>query len=184
MNELLVTVPAERFGVIGWSAGGPHALAAAAFSERVDAVALVGSMPPPSLARTLAPDVRHATRAARFAPRFAARRLEAWGKEPVPPTGSPETDAAYARGRVEAFKLGGRWLVQELAYLSRRWEFDPDDIRVPVALWWGDGDTVCPPVIGRAYADLLPNARLHIVEGTHQVLFPRWRDILLSVAQA
>ncbi len=37
----------DRFGVVGWSAGGPHALAcAAALPERVAAVATIGSMAP------------------------------------------------------------------------------------------------------------------------------------------
>ena len=45
-EELLHAIEPERFAVIGWSAGGPHALALAAIApERVARVALVGSMP-------------------------------------------------------------------------------------------------------------------------------------------
>ena len=42
----------------------------------------------------------------------------------------------------------------------------------------GDRDYVCPPVIGEAFAARLPKAELRIVDGTHQLLFGRWRDIL------
>ncbi|HVY44225.1 MAG TPA: alpha/beta fold hydrolase, partial [Minicystis sp.] len=57
-EELAGALPVERFGVVGWSAGGPHALALAAVApERVARVALVGSMPPPDLVSLLAPDV-------------------------------------------------------------------------------------------------------------------------------
>src|SRR5213079_2178860 len=49
-EDVLAAVDAERFAVIGWSAGGPHALAVAAVApERVTRVALVGSMPRPEL---------------------------------------------------------------------------------------------------------------------------------------
>jgi pimeloyl-ACP methyl ester carboxylesterase len=73
------------------------------------------------------------------------------------------------------------WLARELAYLGRPWGFGLSDVRAHVDLWWGDGDRVCPPPIARAYAERLPDATLHLVEGgTHQLLFPRWRDILAS----
>jgi len=106
-EEAVDGLPVERFGVIGWSAGGPHALAVAAVApERVTRVALVGSMPTPDGVRALPRDVQSVIRVARVAPRVAARGLEAWGRRPPPPTGDALTDDAYARGRVESFRDG------------------------------------------------------------------------------
>jgi pimeloyl-ACP methyl ester carboxylesterase len=123
-------------------------------------------------------------RLARVSPWVAARSLEAWGRRSVPPTGDPSTDEAYARGRVESFRDGGLWLARELAYLGRPWGFELSDVRAPVTLWWGERDTVCPPPIGRDFEQRLPNATLRLVDGTHQLLFSRWRDILEDVSAA
>ena len=172
-------LPVERFSVVGWSAGGPHALALAAVApQRVSRVALVGSMPPPDLAGYLSRDVQFAMRLARVSPRAAARGLERWGRKPTPPTGDPATDLAYGRGRVESFRHGGLWLAYELAYLARPWGFELGEVTAPVTLWWGDRDHVCPPPIADAYLERLPNAELRLVEDSHQLLFSRWRAIL------
>lgn len=182
-ESALEQIEPERFATLGWSAGGPHALALAAIApERVTRVAVVGSMPPPDALSQVSPDVRQAVRVARIAPRVAARGLERWGRKPTPPTGSPETDEAYARGRAESFRAGGLWLAYELAYLGRPWAFDLSAIEQPVTLWWGERDDTCLPSIGTLYAERLPNAELRVVDGTHQLLFPRWRDILASAA--
>jgi pimeloyl-ACP methyl ester carboxylesterase len=181
-EELAPALPVERFGVVGWSAGGPHALALAAVApERVSRVALVGSMPPPDLTRRLARDVQAVMRVARVSPRLAALRLERWGREPTPPTGHPSTDEAYARGRAESFRHGGLWLARELAYLGRPWRFDLAEVTAAVTLWWGERDVVCFPSIAEAYLERLPRAELRLVDDTHQLLFGRWRDILASV---
>ena len=181
--SLVESLGIERFGVIGWSAGGPHALAVAAVAPvRVSRVALVASMPPADGIAVLPHDVQRLMRVARFAPRLAARGLEAWGRRPPPPTGNPATDEAYARGRVESFRAGGLWLARELAYLGRPWGFELDEVRAPVTLWWGERDRVCPPSIADEYARRLPNATLRLVDDTHQLLFSRWREILADVS--
>jgi pimeloyl-ACP methyl ester carboxylesterase len=181
-EELVDALPVERFAALGWSAGGPHALALAAVApERVTRVALVGAMPPPDGVRLLQRDVRLVMRLARISPPLAARALERWGRQPTPPTGDPSTDEAYARGRVESFRCGGMWLAHELAYLGRPWGFEPAEVRAPVTLWWGERDVVCPPAIAQLYAERLPAAEVRLLDGTHQILFSRWREILADL---
>jgi pimeloyl-ACP methyl ester carboxylesterase len=175
----------DRFGVVGWSAGGPHALAVAAMApERVTRVGLVASMPPPDCVAELPSDVRRVMRVARVAPRVAAYALEQWGRRPPPPTGDAATDEAYARGRVESFRDGGLWLARELAYLGRPWGFELTDVRAPVTLWWGERDVVCPPAIARVYESRLPDATLHLTGDTHQILFTRWRELLADASRS
>jgi len=182
-EEAATELDVGRFGVVGWSAGGPHALALAAVArDRVTRVALVGSMPPPDGVTSLPRDVQRLMRVSRVAPRAAARALEHWGRRPPPPTGNALTDDAYARGRIESFRSGGLWLARELAYLGRPWDFSLADVRAPVTLWWGDGDRVCPPSIADLYLRAIPHAELRVVEGTHQLLFARWRDIVADAA--
>jgi pimeloyl-ACP methyl ester carboxylesterase len=184
-ESVLPRLPVEELAVVGWSAGGPHALALAALApERVRRVVLVGSMPPPDLTGLVAEDVRAVMRLARVSPLLARVPLERWGTKPTPPTGSPLTDAAYARGRAESFRHGGLWLAYELAYLGRPWEFELTAIRAPVVLWWGDRDAVCPPSIAHEYVHRLPGATLRLVDGGHQLLFSRWREILSDAAPA
>jgi pimeloyl-ACP methyl ester carboxylesterase len=174
----------DRFAVVGWSAGGPHALAvAAAAPERVARVVLVASMPVPDGLGAMPGSIRMVMRLARISPRLAARALERWGRSTTPATGADVTDLAYARGRAESFRHGGGWLAQELAYLGRPWGFGLADVRAPVSLWWGEHDTVTPPSIALELERRLPHAELHVVEGTHQLLFSHWREILAAAAQ-
>ena len=44
------------------------------------------------------------------------------------------------------------------------------DMRVPTLLVWGSQDRIVPPVCGEQYARLLPDARLHVVEGGGHLL--------------
>jgi pimeloyl-ACP methyl ester carboxylesterase len=172
----------DRAAVVGWSAGGPHALAvAAALPERVTRAAVVAGMPPPHGLGAMPRDTRQVIRIARISPTIAARPLARWGRRPVAPTGDPDCDRAYADGRAESFRDGARWLALELALLSRPWGFDLGSIRVPVTLWYGERDHVTPVSIGRDFERALPNASLRVVDDGHQLLFSRWREILADL---
>ncbi len=184
-EEVLPRLPVEEFAVVGWSAGGPHALALAAVApERVRRVAAVGSLPPADLLHHVSSDVRAVMRLARVSPALARFPLERWGRQAAPPTGSPETDDAYARGRTDSFRAGGLWLAYELAYLARPWGFELADVRAPATLWFGERDTTCPPAIARELERRLPDATIRLVDDTHQLLFSRWREILADAVQA
>jgi pimeloyl-ACP methyl ester carboxylesterase len=175
----------DRFAVLGWSAGGPHALAVAATApQRVTRVAIAAGMPPPDGLRAMPADTRRVIRLARAWPRLAVRPLERWGRRPVAATGDPDCDRAYAAGRVESFRAGGMWLAIELALLARPWGFELGDVRAPVMLWYGTRDHVTPVSIGRYFELALPNANLRVVDDGHQLLFSRWREILESVRAA
>jgi pimeloyl-ACP methyl ester carboxylesterase len=177
--ELADELELERFGVIGWSAGGPHALAVAAFApDRVDRVSLVASMPPHDVVSMVRRDVHVSVLAAKRSLRIATAMLESWGRRPTARLPDSAHSDAYARGRVESFRSGGRWLAQELAYLGRPWGFDLADVRAPVTIWWGERDTICPAPIAREYEQRLPNATLKLVDDDHSILFSRWREIL------
>jgi pimeloyl-ACP methyl ester carboxylesterase len=172
----------EQFAVVGWSAGGPHALAVgAAAPERVTRIALVASMPPPDAVDTLPSDVQMVMRVARRSPRVAAAGLERWGRKTPDPTGDAAHDDIYARGRIESFRSGGLWLAHELAYLGRPWGFELGDVKPHVTIWYGDRDYVTPPRLGPLYCERLPDAELKEVEAPHQVLFSHWREILEDV---
>jgi pimeloyl-ACP methyl ester carboxylesterase len=173
----------SRFSVLGWSAGGPHALAVAAkLPGRVSHVAVVAGMPPPKGLRAMPRDVRATIALARINPRLAVAPLERWGRRTPPPTGSADCDLAYHEGRRESFRNGGAWLAIELAMLGRSWGFALSDVRAPVTLWYGARDVVCPPKVGEAYARDLPHATLKVVDDTHQLLFSQWVEILRDLA--
>ncbi len=179
VDALADALALERFAVMGWSAGGPHALAvAAALPGRVERAVVVAGMPLPEWSDVLSRDLRAVLRLSRRAPVLARQPLARWGKRPVPPTGGDDWDRAYTAGRVESFRNGSRWLAAELGVLARPWGIDVAAIERPVTLWYGERDRVCPVEIGRRFAERIPGAELVVTDDGHQLIFPRWRELL------
>lgn len=184
--ELADALGIDQLGVIGYSAGGPHALACAyALTDRLTRAAVVCGMPTPDRLAELPPHLQQGIRVARRAHRLAQPSLARWGRKPPRPTGDPLCDEAYAAARVESFRNGARWLAWELGMLARPWGFALEDIRVAVDLWYGGQDLLCPPSIGRYLESSLPYASLRVLPGDgHQLLFPHWADILARFSAA
>jgi pimeloyl-ACP methyl ester carboxylesterase len=200
-----------RFSVLGVSGGAPYAAACGTqLSERLQAVGIVSGIGPldgPDTAADLNLRHRLLLTVARRCPTVLAlsARLGAWltrggrgaylrlmgGAPPVPDRGilaRSEVQTVLAADLAEAFRQGIAGTRREFEIATRPWGFAPSDIRVPVALWHGEDDTIVPIGVGRRLAASVPDCRAQYLPGEgHFFVLDRWREILedlLRVAEA
>jgi pimeloyl-ACP methyl ester carboxylesterase len=174
----------DRFGVVGWSGGGPHALACAAkLGDRISATATIGGMEPVRtradrkalglrVDRMLIPLARHAPWLARTilgaSTRLSPERQKAVllralsdadrrVLEPLGPEEAVGSTVAAAAPGVAGFVDDYR------AFGSPDWGFDLSEIAGPVRCWQGVEDAAVPPAIGRRMAEAIPRGELELV---------------------
>jgi len=93
----------------------------------------------------------------------------------------PSFAAAYRQALTEAFAQGPDGYVTDTVLSMRRWPFDPAEIEVPVALWYGAGDTspVHSPDHGATLARRIPGAtRVVLPDEGGALLWTQSREIL------
>ncbi len=198
----------DRFAVVGWSAGGPYALACAArLGDRVTRVMTLAGMAPIDRPgdvaelgllgdRLLFPLARRAPRLAGAvlgATRLAtAAMIERTLVKGLEDTGDP--DAALLRdlpGHVvsgpffDALAPGGRGTAEDYRLLASPWGFDLGAVRVETHLWQGERDGLLPPSHARRLADAIPGATLRLIAGQgHFIPRRRMREVLEAAAAA
>ena len=191
-----------RFAVVGWSAGGPYALACAArLGDRVTRVmTLAGMAPidrPGDVARLGLLGDRLLFPLARRTPRLAgavlgatrvatATMIERTLVKGLEDTGDP--DAALLRdlpGHVvsgpffDALAQGGRGTAEDYRLLASPWGFDLGEVRVETQVWQGTGDGLLPPGHGERLAAAIPGATLRRIDGQgHFIPRRRMREVL------
>jgi pimeloyl-ACP methyl ester carboxylesterase len=169
-----------RADVVGFSGGGPHALAlAATHDSRVDHVDVVAGATPPATGETPPPQRLLETLAARMPTLLRGLfRAQATLAGVLPPAvvvsqyttaegraSLPDDVAALvARDFAEAFARTRRGVVTEIRLLSEQWPFSLPALDDPVTLWHGTGDTNVPVESVRRLRDRLPDARLSVFE--------------------
>ncbi len=205
VRELADQLGLQRFSIVGWSGGGPYALACAMrLADRIESIAIVSGAAP--LAGTTRTDYlrrfdRNAIFAAGKAPwviriamwhwgRGQRRDAEAYFDKSVAEMcaadqevlSAPELRSAMIANSTELYRQGGRGMYDEALVLARPWGFDPSDINVPVEVWHGARDKVVPMGMSSHLAESIPGAslRLYPDEG-HHLLYRRWPDILRSL---
>jgi pimeloyl-ACP methyl ester carboxylesterase len=186
-TAILDAVGADRFYTLGWSGGGPHALACAALMpERVIATATIGGVAPyPADGLDWMAGMAQENVAEFGAALAGPTELQAFLETEAPRVGSvtPDQVAASLRGLVsevdraaitgeyaawlaDVFRESVRngiwgWFDDDLAF-TQPWGFDPGTIRTPVAIWHGAQDRMVPLAHGEWLAAHIPGARAHL----------------------
>lgn len=184
---ILDAIGADRFVTIGWSGGGPHALACAALlADRcAAAVSLSGVAPYPAagldwLAGMGGENVEEFTLAIQ-----GESALTPWLEEAAKPLATVQgSDVAAALGGlvsdVDKAALTGDyaefvaatfrrsvsagvagWRDDDLAF-AKPWGFELDAIERPVAVWQGGEDRMVPMAHGEWLAQHIPGAQRHL----------------------
>jgi pimeloyl-ACP methyl ester carboxylesterase len=203
---LAETLGIDRFGVVGFSGGGPYALVCARLiPERLTAVGVVSAAAPfdvPGLASGIARDSRRFMHLAREKPwlsrlitqlmvlmaRLAPERMvnNALAALPDPDRqfmSQPKPRAIFPQMIREAGRRGPRGAQWDTALMVSSWEFDPRQIELPVQLWHGEADQNAPVAMGRYLAGAIPQVRATFIpgEGHLSVLAKHAEGILKSV---
>ena len=195
-----------QFAVLGYSAGGPYALACAyRFPQIVERCAVVASFPPLDHAqgfRALHPFYGRLFQLASGNEGFfrllmrgffwvdAQRGADQYIRELGSALSLADRNVlsnidlfASRRDMWEDIRRAGSdKLVDEMLTLTRSWGYHLQSIRVPVDIWWGEADDFCAPIVGERMADMIPNGQLQRVpQAGHLVLYSHWQAILQTL---
>lgn len=197
----------QQFKVLGWSAGGPHALACAyKLKERVTSGAIVSGLAPANrptpyegysgllkilmiLGRTF-PSLVYLFR------RLAAKQINNPSKkiedkfvkslpkiDQTPFENQSIKDMLIADIR-EGYKQGGDGPARDDIIINNDWKFDPSEIITRFDIWQGDADKNVPLNQGKYQSEVLPNNKLHIIEGKgHMLLLTEWKNVLVELCR-
>lgn len=202
----------DRFAALGWSGGGPFALAAAAvLGDRVTRVGVACSYGPfqevPGATESFTDDDRAALAFLPDEPERAAERFRVGNREMLHgllsvreddtapwiewmwAESDPEVvaDPTLRRALVSVVREGLRQDAMGICWDNVAWcgdwGFDVAAISSPAHLWYGEQDQMVPLLNGRWLAEHLPDADLTVVPGEgHLVPMRHWGEILDALA--
>jgi len=193
----------DRFAVVGFSNGGPHAAACAyTLGPRLTGTALVAPMPPldpPETLRRLGvptwyyPLARRAPWALRtlFAVLVALARRNPQRAERILLSDASEADRRLfaqpelaGRFGADLAGAGSRGVVDDERLIREPWGFEPAAVHSPVHLWLGEQDRLVPTDVWLARSNSFPVCDTTVVPGAGHFLIAEHMVEILSNLQA
>lgn len=203
--RLADTLGLDRFGVLGYSGGGPHALACAVrIPERLMTVGVMAGVGPVTEPGAMDGMLRNNIQI------FTLSRQVPWllnliyrwnntadgeklmragmvqmSKPDQEAMQNPEVLRGMAKDYKEAFRQSPRGVVQEGALFASDWGFKLSHVQTKISLWQGEEDTNVPAAMGRYQASQLPNctAKYFAGEGHISIVTQHIREILSVYVQ-
>ena len=209
VRALADALDVDRFAIVAWSAGAPHALACGyALSDRVLAIGLAspagGWFIGPGATKHVSAESRGLTTLARFAPwalrpalaqlrrsllRAPRRVIENQILRLPAKDQATLADPAVRRLLIETagegFRQGIWGVYDDTLAVARPWGFEPGAVQTPVWIWQGDADTSVLPALAQELAGKLPHCSFSLLPGEgHFLLFTHWRAMLQTLVRA
>lgn len=202
-----------RFAALGWSGGGPFALAAAAeLGDRVTRVGVAGGPAPFQELPGAMDGFSDADRLAlSFLPADPARAAEQfrlgnaemlqlmasvrddeqapwidwlWGETDPEVVADPELRRNLVSVLHEGLRQGPMGIAWDNVAWTGPWDVDLAAVRSPVHLWYGARDGMVPPAHGEWLAEHLPGARLVVYpDEGHLVPMRHWPEIVTALTR-
>ncbi|MBE0411329.1 MAG: alpha/beta hydrolase [Anaerolineales bacterium] len=206
--ELVAALEIDKFAVMGLSGGSPYVAACAyKISDRLTAAGIISGISPldaPGAFDGMAKSDRLTYELARKAPWLL--RLLFWymagvlNKEPQKAISqmmaelSPPDQAALRQSDVQetfikmaraAFQQGSRGVTWEYRLFTRPWGFQLEKISMPVNIWHGESDSMCPHSMGRYLATTIPHSQAKFFpnEGHVSLIVNRYAEMLSMLLQ-
>lgn len=197
----------DDYVAVGWSGGGPHALACAALDvSRCRAAWSLAGVVPATLdfdwTEGMGPEnVEEYALAKKGGPEYESVMelmgdvlgavsgddiVETFGgllSEPDKAVLESDTlRESFAASMRKAFETGWRGFFDDNGVLMKEWGFDPTTIGVPIAVWFGDRDLSVPRTHGEWLIKNLPTASEHYYHGEGH--FSLWANHFDELAAA
>lgn len=198
-----------QFAVLGWSSGGPGALAVGALHpERVTALGVAAGQVPmiadadvsdaidpvitmrADVMATMSPEEFASMTSPLVSPLDASLEIhmdavtEGMDRAYLADLRSVEgLHEQLALGSYAAVEHGLAGVERDMRAMVSAWPFDLESIAAPVMLWYGTEDHRFKPPAGQWLADRIPNARMEIYDGaSHLLPLVHWSTLLEELA--
>ncbi|MFK5892503.1 MAG: alpha/beta hydrolase [Pseudomonadota bacterium] len=201
IKQLADNLNIHKFSIIGYSAGGPYALACAhEIPDRINHIALISSMasfessamqthinasfkPLYELAVTDLPaTIQQVSQLANTVDSLQEALSAELPSVDLSVIQDKNFKTIFHENLTVSLKNGVYGIVNDLHNIAQPWQFDAQLIDHKIDIWHGNDDLTVGPAVGGYLNDILQDTDIHLLDNEgHFLMFSHWVDILRSI---